>query len=681
MFEKIYSAKFNNEGYTVFESDTGRVMLTRLFGMYCESYRTYRRPHCSNGMLKIRTDKGVFEGNDFSLNKYEAVDNGLVIAMESPGMRVLISYYLCDKTGVLKRTEHLENIGDTALCLYEYSQRIPFAFGDYEVYAQQCYWATENQGYWQDLRYGTLELACEGGRTAKGGTPFAVLRNKDTAQSVAFHLIPYGDWSMRFNCVTNGSADPNIVFESGQGRRDMKICLNPGEFYESPMLLMHHVHDIDIHLSAWKIQQYALHNMFKATKTVLPVVYNTWFYCYTDIHVNRLEEQLAAAKEIGCEVFVVDAGWFGTDKDGWWEDVGDWNEKTDSAFFGNMSQFADKVRAEGLGFGLWMEPERVHPRSKIYHEHPDWFIYSKDGFYYPDFTQVQVYEYFKNLISSKIEIYDLKWIKVDYNFDFGHDEKGNCFGLYYKKWYGMIDELRERHPSCFFEACAGGGGRFELSTLSHFDGHFPSDNVNPLDVLRISEGLMLRVPAGRTTKWVVIKKPGSALSNSEKNVVACPLCSDWSDVSLLDIEFVVMTAMTGVLGFSGDIASLTESNRQIILKLVNFYKQWREFIYSSRVTPLTAPKHITNKKGWTALLISPPEADKFLVFIFKLTDANPAASFRLPGLDRDGMYNVSQYGKEDYNISGAELTDHGLEVIMGMGYQMKSALFVITKIS
>jgi len=70
------------------------------------------------------------------------------------------------------------------------------------------------------------------------------------------------------------------------------------------------------------------------------------------------------------------------------------------------------------------------------------------------------------------------------------------FRLYYQHWYRLLDELRAQFPQVFFEACASGGMRLDAGSLAHSDGHFLSDNVNPLDALRIFQGALLRVPPG-----------------------------------------------------------------------------------------------------------------------------------------------------------------------------------------
>ncbi|MCI8694976.1 MAG: hypothetical protein HFH91_20155, partial [Lachnospiraceae bacterium] len=75
-------------------------------------------------------------------------------------------------------------------------------------------------------------------------------------------------------------------------------------------------------------------------------------------HEEKLLRYAESARELGCEIFEVDAGWYGREPD-WSSSVGDWREKLDGAFYGRLAEFADKIRGMGMGFGLWMEPERI----------------------------------------------------------------------------------------------------------------------------------------------------------------------------------------------------------------------------------------------------------------------------------------------------------------------------------
>ena len=51
--------------------------------------------------------------------------------------------------------------------------------------------------------------------------------------------------------------------------------------------------------------------------------------------------------------------------------LGDWtvNEKKLGM---PLSQVAEKIRALGMKFGIWIEPEMVCEDSDLYREHPDW---------------------------------------------------------------------------------------------------------------------------------------------------------------------------------------------------------------------------------------------------------------------------------------------------------------------
>ena len=160
-----------------------------------------------------------------------------------------------------------------------------------------------------------------------------------------------------------------------------------------------------------------------------------------------------------------------------------WREKQKSAFKGRMADFTDEVRAAGLGFGLWMEPERNSRLVPLAKEHPDWLLPGANGYYYPDLSQMKVYNHILSEISRLVETYELAWIKIDFNFELSIDPYRMEFANYYTKWYKLLDELRSKFPQVFFEGCASGGMRLDINTLSHFDGHFLSDNVNPFYVL------------------------------------------------------------------------------------------------------------------------------------------------------------------------------------------------------
>ena len=132
-----------------------------------------------------------------------------------------------------------------------------------------------------------------------------------------------------------------------------------------------------------------------------------------------LRQQLAAAKEIGCDIFVIDAGWFGPQGPGWWNQAGDWREKTDAAFYGAMHGFAEEVRAAGLGFGLWMEPERFAAGVPVRQAHPEWFLPAQGDLARIDLENPEAYRYLRSEIGRLVETYRLAWMKIDFELRAG----------------------------------------------------------------------------------------------------------------------------------------------------------------------------------------------------------------------------------------------------------------------
>ena len=72
-------------------------------------------------------------------------------------------------------------------------------------------------------------------------------------------------------------------------------------------------------------------------------------------------------------MIVLDDGWFGERHDAT-SSLGDWTPNPTKFPFGIRGLAAD-MRAEGILFGLWIEPEMVSTNSVLYREHPDWCLH------------------------------------------------------------------------------------------------------------------------------------------------------------------------------------------------------------------------------------------------------------------------------------------------------------------
>jgi alpha-galactosidase len=584
-------------------------------------------------------------------------------------MQVKSDWTFCGETGIWSRKDQLKNLSKEPVTILKCLARFVFFPGHFDIYSQDSRWCCENQGFWQDLAHGKVVLGCEQARTCQGGTPYLFLRDKEQNRGVAFYILPKGNWTIRVNAQPFWNQSiPFTVVELGQGIENLKWQIPAKGSTELPELLIQGGPEGQPHLAAPRLQRYLLKNYFTTAKKSAPVIYNTWFDEFDHLVVARMRKQLAAAKAIGCEAFVIDAGWYGQSEGDWAAQTGDWREKLNGAFEGRMKEFADEVRAAGLGFGIWMEPERLCGGVPAVKEHPDWFIKSPQGFY-PDLQNKKTYAYIFGEISRLVEQYQLVWMKIDFNHNFGIDGSGTEFFSYYEPWYRMLDELRAKYPKMFFEACASGGMRSDVHTLSHFDGHFLSDTVNPIDVLRIYQGALLRLPAGRMTKWVCLRSAGKSVPEygNQKDMYppsyVTPSSAIWESPVITDLDFIVRATLTGMPGFSGDLAGLPEEGLKRLKEHVAWYKQWRVFIVGSIGHLLTPPRRKEDRNGWICFQLQHPTQSANLVFAYRLDDQSGSKRFMLRDLDPDGKYSVRNTDQtETRKMTGLELMENGLVV-------------------
>ena len=336
-----------------------------------------------------------------------------------------------------------------------------------------------------------------------------------------------------------------------------------------------------------------------------------------------------------------------------------------------------------------MEPERFGPDVPIRHEHPDWFCPTESPFARIDLTNPAAYVYLLGEISRLVETYRLAWMKIDFNFELGLDASGCELSTYYQAWYELLDEIRLKHPETVFEGCSSGAMRLDLAALSHVDGHFLTDTVNPTDVVRIYQAALLRLPPGQLTKWAVVRSVGQtiprytkSLANSPVSIVT-PYGTLWEPASqTAELDFVVAAALPGVFGIGGDLAGLPADALTRMREHVAFVKQWRQAIRRSTARLLTPPALKGDREGWAALQLSDHQIGAAFLFVYRLNDGSAAKRFVLRDLDPNATYELTRHtpiGERPWTGRGADLMAAGLEIALPLRYQ--AAVIVLTKAS
>lgn len=655
---------------TVYAQHEGRIDFTRLCGITISDPFNAAKPVRLQGVALINADGRRYEGGDLTLELFNETPGGLTCRWRigASGLVLATTWQADPATGIISRNDAVENAGPTPVTLTRCLARIAFPQGEYECYTQASRWSVENQGAWQLLRTG-ISVQHVWGRTTEGATPLLALRARGAVNGLAIHILPLGNWTIRVSPVTDGGELPAIAVEFGLADENLHCIVQPGERFVLPEALLQPLPNAEVHSGAPALHRYLNAHLFAGAKPSAPVVYNTWFDQFDILEVPRLRAQLAAARDAGCEVFVIDAGWYGAGGPNWSAQTGDWREKTEAAFHGQMRAFADEVRAAGLGFGLWMEPERFGPQAPIRAAHPEWFIPSGSSARI-DLTQPAAYAYQRSEIARLVETYDLAWMKVDFNFVLDPDASGAELHDYYAAWYRLLDDIRLAYPRTFFEGCSSGAMRGDLATLTHFDGHFLSDTVNPIDVLRIMQGAWLRLPPGRLGLWAVLRSAGHAAprygqSQAESpHVIIAPHGAVWEPSETVDLSFAVLVAMPGMLGFSGDLASLPPDALAELREHVAFFKTWREFITGAAGYLLTTPEPISARTGWVGFQLSNPAHAASLVFAYRLGVAAQSQRWLLHDLNPSMAYGVRRGIGAGANrvLSGEQLMREGLAI-------------------
>ena len=99
-------------------------------------------------------------------------------------------------------------------------------------------------------------------------------------------------------------------------------------------------------------------------------VYNTWNPFEKNIDEKLIMDLAKAAADAGMKEFIID--------DGWQDSYGDWG--IDYKKFPNgLKPVFDYIKSLGMKPGLWVSVGSASTDSKVFTEHPEWFVRGKKG--------------------------------------------------------------------------------------------------------------------------------------------------------------------------------------------------------------------------------------------------------------------------------------------------------------
>jgi len=211
-----------------------------------------------------------------------------------------------------------------------------------------------------------------------------------------------------------------------------------------------------------------------------------WPYEDAEIDEETFLAEASVAADLGLELAVLDAGWFGRPEasSDWVAERGDWHRVNTARFPHGLAWLAEETRRRGTAFGIWIEAEAIGPGATVAAEHPEIVARTADGSLGyvclgSPAGRTHVHDHVARLIAET----GARWIKWDFNLDpgsgcrrgdHGHDADDGLL-RHYLGLYAVLDRLRAAHPDTIFEACSSGGLRIDAGLAAHVDGFFLSD--------------------------------------------------------------------------------------------------------------------------------------------------------------------------------------------------------------
>ncbi|RTR02972.1 alpha-galactosidase [Halomonas nitroreducens] len=361
------------------------------------------------------------------------------------------------------------------------------------------------------------------------------------------------------------------------------------------------------------------------TRKPRPVHLNTWEGFYFDHRPDELLDLVEHSARVGVERFILDDGWFGK-RDDDHAGLGDWfvDERKHP---GGLGYLIDAVKACGMEFGLWFEPEMVNPDSELFRAHPDWIL-QLEGYDQPlgrhqyvlDLARPEVFDYLFERIDHFLSTYDIAYIKWDMNRDLVQPGSGGVPSVHRQTqaFYRLVASLRAAHPEVEIETCASGGGRIDFEVLRHTQRVWLSDCIDPLERQRMQYAASLFLPP---------EILGSHISASPSHTTG----------RRHSLGYRLITAMFGHMGLELDVRGMTEAEQREVRGLVELYRQHRDLLHRGDFTRLDTADDALQAYGVV-------DEDRRRALFAATTLALPKQfllpPLRLAGLDPQRQYRV-----------------------------------------
>ncbi len=630
------------------------------------------------------------DGNRDLVLHYEShteTANGFEVVLKDIKQPVYVTlhYAIDPESGILARSATIENRGTDAVTV-EQAAAAAWALpaGHYTLNYLTGRWAGEWTLTQETVHPGARVLESRRGSTGHQANPWFAIQTGDADENHGDVWFGALGWSGSWRITVEQDQLDAVRVTGGFNPFDFGYVLKAVARLETPVFYggysAHGLGGASRLLHRYEIA----HILPRTQKTagqpepeLRPVIYNSWEateFKVTEAGQVALAEKAAA---LGVDRFVMDDGWFGQRKDDR-AGLGDWYVNQEK-FPHGLKPLIDKVHALGMDFGLWVEPEMVNPDSDLYRKHPDWVLHfpgrpetEQRNQLVLNLARPDVRDYILGFLDKILTDNDIAFLKWDYNRNWsepGWDqlpaaEQKRVYVDFTRNLYGILADLRKKHPNVEIESCSGGGGRVDLGILRYTDEVWPSDNTDPFDRLSQQDGFSYAYTPQVMMAWVTDSP-------------------HWLNKRTTSVSYRMLSSMQGSLGIGANIANWTPEEAATAKRLIAAYHQVQPTIVQGDLYRLISPR---NGSEFSATQTVNHDKSQSVVFAFihstqmgrifptlKLKGLDPAAQYALTPIEGKARAGAPAAA------SGAWWMNHGLDFSDDFRGDFQAAAFRLDK--
>ena len=569
----------------------------------------------------------------------------LKIILEDPVTKVELHllYGVLEKEDIITRSVIIKNAGKAPVTVKKaQSACLDFLHGDYDLIKFYGRHAMERNMERMPVSHESTRIGSRRGTSSHQYNPGVILAGKNTNEDSGSCYGMLFVYSGNFLVEAEKDQYDQTRIQMGLTDELFAYPLEAGAEFIAPEVILSYTNKGLSRLS----QQYhhCIMNHICQGKYVhanRPVLINSWEAAYFDFTGDTIVELAKEAKALGIDMVVMDDGWFGKRNDDN-SSLGDWYVNEEK-LGGTLTKLIERVNAEGVKFGIWIEPEMVSEDSDLYREHPEWAITipgrkpvrSRNQLVL-DFSRKEVRDEIFKRICAVLDQGYVEYIKWDMNRSLADIYAPNVTYDYVLGVYDFLEKLTNRYPDILIEGCSGGGGRFDAGMLYYTPQIWCSDNTDAINRTRIQYGTSFFYPVAAMGSHV------SAVPNHQTGRVT-------------SMHTRGVAAMSGTFGYELNPALLNAKEKAEIRAQLAQYREYQELIREGDYYRLSNPF----QDNFAAWMVVSDDRSKALVSVIRLTaEANPPAAYvTLKGMEEDAFYREKTTGKV---YPGAALMEAGI---------------------